>query len=84
LKQYQSHKKVLAAKITAIAIHSGHVDITLDDCTTRSYLHDEMRNKPKPEIGWMLVIYENDYVSFSPSETFDQGYTEIVTNNQVY
>jgi hypothetical protein len=35
----------------------------------------EMAQKPYPSPGWYLVVYEDGYVSFSPPEAFQNGYT---------
>jgi hypothetical protein len=37
----------------------------------------EMNHKPIPESGWYLVVYEDDYFSFSPEKVFEDGYTQL-------
>jgi hypothetical protein len=73
---YVSHKEVSAAKITSVEFPDGG-DMVLhlegfDDVTVS---HDDQQNKPSPKAGWYLIIYSDGYMSFSPAETFEAGYT---------
>jgi len=34
-------------------------------------------SKHNPQIGWYYVVYEDGYVSFSPPDAFEGGYTLI-------
>ena len=81
---YRSHKKVWALKIASVETidtdsttdENPKVRITFEDKVFSPQEHWCVR-KPIPQTGWYLVKYEDGYVSFSPGETFEQGYTLI-------
>lgn len=67
-RTYHSHKRVRAATITRIYSESCvHAD------PGASFTFDPA-GKPKPEVGWYIVCYEDGYVSFSPPGAFEDGY----------
>lgn len=83
LPQWQSHKRVHAAKITAIEYHENAED-------TCFYLHfgDEpgltpiavtqgWLNRYGAKVGWYYVVYLDGYASASPAAAFDEGYTRL-------
>jgi hypothetical protein len=85
MPKYQSHKKVWALKIKEI------IDTTEEGCESdgsRSIVpaeegfapfkvdHAYMRQH-KPEVGGYYVRYEDGYISYSPAEPFEGGYTKI-------
>ena len=82
MKEYQSHKKVKAAQITAVndsdpsGVAAPGVDVVLDDGDTAHLTHD-MIVRHKPQIGDYLVEYDGGYRSISPKAAFEDGYTAI-------
>ena len=34
-------------------------------------------DKHNPEVGGYLVVYKDGYISFSPAEAFEDGYTKV-------
>ncbi|WP_407161359.1 Gp49 family protein [Aeromonas caviae] len=84
MAEYQSHKKVHAAVISEVHPCDEHgnfmIDITnpLYDGITIPYMvtHD-MVARFTPGVGDYIVLYENNYVSFSPKDVFEGGYLMI-------
>lgn len=82
MPEYKSHKKVWALKIATVEVidtdsttdENPKVRITFEDKVFAPQEHWCVR-KPIPQPGWYLVHYEDGYVSFSPGETFENGYT---------
>jgi len=77
--RYQSHKHVSAVKIAEVDPGAdGSLTLKLeggfDDVV---FPHHELKNKPKPEAGWYIVMYDDGYVSFSPAKSFEAGYTAV-------
>lgn len=79
LPRFRCHKEVRAFKIVTIRPEAGggaflgpaegsdlsmHVD--------RAYME-----KHQPEVGGYLVSYKDGYLSFSPADAFEEGYTKI-------
>lgn len=76
--KFASHKTVGAAKITKVE-HSadGSTIVSLDGFPDVVIAHELARRKPKPEVGWYFVQYEDGYTSFSPAQAFEEGYTAV-------
>ena len=84
LPQYQCHKKVWALKIKALEpiegeggklagmmMHpeeSGYAPITLSG----AYM-----SKHQPKEGGYYVVYDDGYLSWSPADAFESGYTRL-------
>ena len=72
MDEYQSVKKVKAAKITmvdgltieAVNLDGGDVVMVAS--------HDWM-DKHQPEVGGYIVAYKDGYVSYSPANAFEEG-----------
>lgn len=82
LPAYRSHKVVRAAKIKSIQDNGpGRIfglDIPLDIEPTAFHCQiSSLVNKPVPEVGWYLVVYEDGYFSFSPAQVFEEGYSKV-------
>jgi hypothetical protein len=82
LTRYQCHKVVSAAKI--IGVHPGRADghgpgatLTLEMPFTDVSVPDEWVGKFDPNEGDYLVAYDDGYVSVSPPQAFEDGYTRI-------
>lgn len=67
---FTSHKQILAAKITKI--HGPRVVGIGPDHESVVF---EPANKPVPHVGWYVLMYPDGYVSFSPPDQFEKGYT---------
>lgn len=81
--KYQSHKKVHAAKIIAIepTAEPGSEDngdrILQLDANVSYWALRQFMERHKPQVGGYLVYYEDGYLSYSPAEPFESGYTPI-------
>lgn len=77
LPKYVSHKEVEAAKIKAIDT-AGNITLFSfegEDVPQIAVGAEELLHRPVPEVGMYLMIYNDGYVSFSPAEAFESGYT---------
>lgn len=74
MKEYVSHKKVMAAKILEVASDGS---LRLDDGNQFPKL-DHIKYEPKE--GDYLVRYEDGYHSISPKAAFENGYTLVEGN----
>lgn len=43
----------------------------------KPFTNDQLKGKPDVQEGWYMVVYPDGYVSFSPAEAFEEGYTRI-------
>lgn len=75
MKEYISHKKVLAAKITnfEVVTSDGHCQVVTDDGASEQY-DKKIYTRYEPVAGDYLVEYEDGYKAFSPKEAFESGY----------
>lgn len=74
LPRYQCHKKVWALKIAEI---NGNVLSFAEEGYAPNSVPAEWVEKHKPQVGGYYVVYEDDYVSYSPAKAFEEGYTRI-------
>lgn len=75
LPLYLCHKQVRALKIAHIEYKDlGQLWITPVDERFCGFAA-EGTDRPKPEVGWYFVQYDNGYTSFSPAQAFEDGYT---------
>jgi hypothetical protein len=86
---YQCHKKVRALKIklmtmvpTAQQTDDKYVEITPEGGFSPFYVSREWFLKHTPLQGGYYVVYEDDYVSYSPAKAFEDGYTLIEQEEQ--
>jgi len=79
LRAYRCHKVVHAGKImgfssdgetAAVVVQGGSED--QDIIVTTEWLE-----KHNPEVGGYVVIYSDDYMSYSPAAAFEGGYQVI-------
>lgn len=79
MKKYRSHKIVEAGKIVGVlsaGVVQYDVDDTLEDISNAD--HERMRGMAGGSVtGGYLVRYEDGYLSWSPAEAFEAGYSEI-------
>lgn len=76
LEQYQSHKVVSAAKITAVLPCAEQWLLTLGDLGELSVSLGYVA-KHQPAVGGYYVQYEDGYESFSPADAFELGYEKV-------
>lgn len=75
LPKYKSHKVVEAFKIESIEPEGDVFKLTGEGCAilvSRKY-----EKKHKPKVGGYFVKYEDGYLSWSPAEAFEKGYTRV-------
>lgn len=86
MPKYKCHKEVWALKIAEVfdpAAATGNesdgsrILIFADKAYAPISVGAEYVRKHKPVDGGYLVVYEDGYRSFSPSEAFESGYTRI-------
>jgi hypothetical protein len=77
LPKYTCHKKVWALRIKDIEHHdNGSATITpLEDGYAPFAVSCEYMVKHKPNIRGYYVVYKDGYTSFSPADSFEDGYT---------
>jgi len=82
MPRYRSHKCVSAAKITSVLKHvDGILDIqmtTPGDELIKVRISKEWGEKHEPDLGGYLVLYDDGYISYSPAEAFEAGYTLLL------
>jgi hypothetical protein len=78
---FQSHKRVAAAKI--IAIQHDTFDnqpvtrLIFDGIPSVTIADTELANRPVPKAGMYLIAYKDGYFSFHPGESFEEEYHGI-------
>lgn len=79
LPRYKCHKEVTAARIEAINLHEdGGATIEFYEEGVAAIMVDSgYLLKHQPYKGGYLVQYADGYLSFSPAEAFEEGYTLI-------
>lgn len=89
LPRWKSHKVVRAGKISNIHFVSYRdekvarlsVEVPGKEPSCVVVQHTVFE-KHKPELGWYVVVYEDDYISFSPAEAFEAGY-KLFNENEI-
>ena len=78
LPQYQCHKIVKGSKIDEMEMQgSGGALVKLKDKEEPVMLTADFFLRFKPAVGAYLVVYEDGYVSVSPTDAFESGYTRL-------
>jgi hypothetical protein len=76
---YKSHKEVRAAKILKSEPTSPHENVgftlTLEGIKTTYDVTFDWWTKHEARPGGYVVFYKDGYVSFSPAEAFEEGYS---------
>lgn len=75
LPEYQSHKRVRAAKITAFRQNGNPdmPDLVLGEIGGIVSLLPDWHAKHQPHVGGYFVQYADGYQSFSPAKAFEEG-----------
>ncbi|WP_065647710.1 Thoeris anti-defense Tad2 family protein [Pantoea eucrina] len=74
LQEFQSHKRVHAAKIRDIEYLDHTTVLIFADGRGRVSVGASYLNKHEPEAGGYYVEYEDGYQSYSPADAFELGY----------
>lgn len=74
LPKYRCHKIVSACKIKEV---SNLIIIPEDDKIEPFEVSAEYLLKHQPKKGGYFVVYEDNYLSYSPASAFESGYTLI-------
>lgn len=77
MKTYKCHKQVKAFKITNIKLIEDSI-YNLVGSNDIVMVREDFMQKFKPEVGGYYVLYNDGYISYSPAEPFEEGYTELV------
>jgi len=85
LPHYRCHKEVLAIEIASVEPwRDGEYIITPKDDGAMPFEVDaNWFDHHQPQAGGFVVLYGDDYMSFSPRGAFVDGYTRIGTVEQV-
>lgn len=82
LPLYQCHKRVRAAKISAIDQGTAPNNVggtwllSLEGAGSVEVPHEWLK-KHNPEAGGYFVHYDDGYTSFSPAKAFEEGYAQV-------
>lgn len=76
LKRYRSHKVVQAAKIIGAEKIEGGFAVHFEDGGAEILGSNRVPSDKSP-VGGYFVQYDDDYVSWSPAEAFEAGYTLV-------
>ena len=76
LPRYRSHKEVHALKITAVKTGCNGNKLSFEG-DYEDKLVEDTTSRPTPRVGWYMIVYSDGYISFSPAEQFEEGYTKI-------
>lgn len=80
MKTYRCHKIVQASKIIGVTTSGKAVtELELEDGTRITDNLAALTVRHHPIVGDYLVMYEDGYMSLSPSKAFEDGYTELKT-----
>lgn len=78
---FQSHKQVRAARIEAIAPVDAHSNegflLSLHNIAEPFQVSFDWQSKHAAGGGGYVVFYADGYVSYSPADAFEGGYTAV-------
>jgi hypothetical protein len=78
LPEYQCHKIVRGSKIVQMEMQTaGGALVQLEDKEEPVMLMADFFLRFKPVVGAYIVVYEDGYVSVSPTDAFESGYTRL-------
>lgn len=83
LPQYKCHKIVRAGKLEHLAFNGGTASIegleapVTFSSDTAARLLKAYTFRTNPEDRGYVVVYEDGYISWSPSKAFEDGYTKL-------
>jgi hypothetical protein len=80
MPSYRSHKVVRALQIKTVDFSLGsnpNTHLHFGSGQVMSLCPEQLVRKPIPVAGMYFVRYDDDYFSFSPAASFEEGYTRI-------
>jgi hypothetical protein len=82
LPRYQSHKQVWALKIKSIEDPNNATDGSRllyfeEDGYSPICVDSNYMTKHNPQVGGYYVAYADGYISWSPAQAFEEGYTRV-------
>lgn len=78
LPQYKCHKTVQAFKIGEMeALPNGDIQLISEGDTHSVIVNSAYVDRHRPQIGGYYVRYHDGYRSWSPADTFEDGYTPV-------
>lgn len=78
LRTYLCHKKVRAGQIQFVTVDVNDCFYLLTLKSAKPLLvSSDWYKKHKPKVDGYVVVYEDNYMSYSPKEAFENGYTLI-------
>jgi len=84
LPKYVSHKEVEAGKIVGVRAYAGQtrdivaeVVVSVDGVEYVIEVPVDFNARGTPKIGDWLIRYKDGYLSWSPAEAFETGYTRM-------
>ena len=83
LADWKCHKVVKAGRITqlpTIDIPTGEWLVGVEDvngATTQVKMPPDAFARGRPTMGDYIVVYDDDYKSWSPAKTFEDGYDRL-------
>jgi len=80
MPRYKCHKEVWALKIANIKSDGeGCTALILPEDARYAVfkVSADYMEKHKPEVGGYYVVYKDGYLSYSPAEAFEEGYTLV-------
>lgn len=90
MAEFKCHKVVMAAVIKEIDLNaeegrnvylSSVIGLPGTDIEMPYKIYQSLYQRYMPEVGDYIVLYENDYVSISPKQAFEDGYSQIQFTN---
>lgn len=75
LPQYKCHKVVSAGKITRLYEAHGMLRVECEALEMPVVIPLDFLQRHAPEVGGYLVMYRDGYLSYSPAEAFEGGYS---------
>jgi len=75
LPQYKCHKVVSAGKITRLYEANGMLRVECEALEMPVVIPLDFLQRHAPEVGGYLVMYRDGYLSYSPAEAFEAGYS---------
>lgn len=75
LPQYKCHKVVSAGKITRLYEAHGMLRVECEALEMPVVIPLDFMQRHAPEVGGYLVLYRDGYLSYSPAEAFEAGYS---------
>jgi len=80
MPRYRCHKEVHALKVVSVQMNGegdGSATLLVEAPYAGIQVTHDWLARHEPTVGGYYVVYKDGYVSFSPPEAFEDGYTRI-------